>query len=302
MDLSIIIVNWNTRRLLAECLRSIERNLSEGLRFEIIVIDNASSDGSAEMVKREFPYVLLIANTSNLGFVRANNQGAVLAKGRYLLLLNSDTVVLDGGIKKVLFYLDSHSDVGVATGKVLYSNKRFQRPFRRFPHWLGATFRHTIQLVVMVKPPFEKKFRLEYLSENGEHEVDWVFGAYMFIRKDVLTNGKVFDEDIFMWAEDTLFCHNTRSRGYKVMYLPYAPIIHYAGESRRKVPVESAYNSFKGSVIYFKKIYGSILAERYSFLVRSIWCIFAVCFTACGIIPIPKIREKARLFRSLSSK
>jgi len=302
MDVTILIVNWNTRKLLQDCLQSIEYFLNGKVKYEVIVVDNGSTDGSVDMVKNDFPSVIILANKENLGFVRANNQGAALARGRYILLLNSDTVLLDGGIKEIVFYMDTHADVGVATGRVLYPDQTFQRPFRRFPHWSGAVFRHTIQLIAKVKPPFEKRFRLEHLDENIKHEVDWVCGAYMFVRKELVDRGKVFDKDIFMWSEDTLLCHNIRSRGYQVVYLPCAPIIHYAGESRNKVPVESAYNSFRGSVIYFKKTHGESVARFYCLAVRYIWTVFAIIFMFLQFIPLPRFEEKAKLFSSLVSK
>ena len=132
MDLSIIIVNWNTRKLLAECLKSLKQNICTCLRHETIVVDNGSSDGSIDMIRKEFPSVLLIANKTNLGYVRANNQGSSVAIGRYILLLNSDTVLLEGGVEDIVGYLDSHSDVGIATGIVLNPDRTFHRPFRRW--------------------------------------------------------------------------------------------------------------------------------------------------------------------------
>jgi GT2 family glycosyltransferase len=297
--ISIIIVNWNTRELLIKCLRSIYNHLAYERNYEIIVVDNGSSDGSVEAVKGEFSNVIVIECKTNLGFVEGNNVGVKVAKGKYLLLLNSDTLVLDGGMTDIIGYMEGQPDVGVATGRVLYPDKRFQRPFRRFPHWIGGVFRNTIRLVADVDTPFEKRFRLEHLDEFKMHDVDWVFGAYMFVRKDLLEENKVFDEDLFMWYEDTLLCRKMHSSGYRVVYLPFAPIIHFLGESRRKVPVVSAYNSFKGSVIYFKKVYGEEIAQFYCFTVRSIWVVFVIGFTLLQVLPYQKFKKKVRFFREL---
>jgi GT2 family glycosyltransferase len=299
MDVSIIIVNWNTRDLLASCLISLEFHLPETIQHEVIVVDNGSSDGSAELVKRDFPNVFLIESEDNLGFVRANNLAVAQASGRYVLLLNSDTELLDGGISDIIFYLDRHPEVGVLTGRVLYPDGSFQRPFRRFPHWLGSIFRNTIQLVVKIKPAFERKFRLEQLDQMEEHEVDWVSGAYLFIRSELVDGGKVFDEDLYMWHEDTLLCYRVRRLGYSVMYVPYAPIIHHAGMSRREIPVEASFNSYKSSAIYFKKVEGYSVARFYSMMVRIIWFLFAGVFGIAQIIPYKKFREKAYLFKNL---
>lgn len=302
MDISIIIVNWNTKELLKKCLESLEHNVSKSLRHEIIVLDNCSSDGSCAMVKKEFPSVILIENTTNVGFVRANNQGAELANGRYLLLLNSDTVVLDGGIRDIINYLDTHSDVGVATGRVLNLDKTFQRPFRRYPDWLGAAFRHSIDLVKKIDHPLKRSFRLEHLDEMKEHDVDWVTGAYLFLRRELMEVGKVFDEDLNMYYEDTLLCSRVRQRGYRIVYLPYAPIIHYHGASANQVRTEAILQSFKSSVIYFRKVNGISVARIYSLTVRIIWSALTIGFTVLQVFPVKKFREKAELFRKLVSK
>ncbi len=301
MDISIIIVNWNTRDLLESCLLSLKNHLPETVHYEVIVVDNGSSDGSAVLVKRHFPNVFLIESEDNLGFVRANNLAVAQASGRYILLLNSDTELLDAGIVDIIRYLDRHPKVGVLTGRVLYPDGSFQRPFRRFPHWLGSIFRNTIQLVVKIKPSFERKFRLEHLDQMEEHEVDWVSGAYLFIRSELLDGGKIFDEDLYMWHEDTLLCYRVRQLGYRVMYVPYGPIIHHAGMSRREIPVEASYNSYKSSVIYFEKVQGYSVARFYSTMVRIIWCLFAGVFGVAQIIPYKKFRDKANLFRNLVS-
>jgi GT2 family glycosyltransferase len=140
---------------------------------------------------------------------------------------------------------------------------------------------------------------LEELDENEEQEVDWVSGAYMFVRRDVLDNGHVFDEDIYMWFEDTLLCYNLRKAGYRVVYLPYAPIVHYKGKSAGKIPVKAAFNSFRGSTIYFQKVYGRPLARFYATTVRLIWALFALCFSILEFVPNEKIKKKAQLFRRL---
>jgi GT2 family glycosyltransferase len=279
----------------------LEFHLPETIQHEVIVVDNGSSDGSAELVKRDFPNIFLIESEDNLGFVRANNLGVAQASGRYVLLLNSDTELLDGGIVDIIRYLDRYPKVGVLTGRVLYPDGSFQRPFRRFPHWLGSIFRYTIQLVVKIKPSFERKFRLEHLDQMEEHEVDWVSGAYLFIRSELIDGGKIFDEDLYMWHEDTLLCYRIRKSGYRVMYVPYAPIIHYAGMSRREIPIEASYNSYKSSVIYFKKVQGQSVALFYSTVVRIIWCLLAGIFGVAQIIPYKnkKFKEKANLFKNL---
>lgn len=300
-DLSIIIVNWNTKKLLHECLRSVLDNLVT-INYEIIVVDNASSDGSAEMVKSKFKSVQLMENTENVGFVKANNQAANLAKGRYFLLLNSDTRLLDNGISDIIKYLDSHSEVGIATGKMLNPNKTFQPPYRRFPNLLGSVFHHTFRRIINLNTFFLKHHRYENLNPTQIHDIDWVTGAYLFIRSDLVKDGKIFDEAIFMYYEDTLLCYQVHKCGYRIVYLPYASIIHYQGMSARQIRTITAYNSFKSSVIYFERIYGKKTADVYARIVKIIWHLLVCGFTLFQVVPFPKFREKTEFFRYLSKQ
>jgi GT2 family glycosyltransferase len=251
------------------------------------------------MIRKEFPSVLLIANRTNLGYVRANNQGSSVAIGRYILLLNSDTVLLEGGVEDIVGYLDSHSDVGIATGIVLNPDRTFHRPFRRFPHWLGAIYRHSINPIKRVDHFLEKRFRLSDLNEYRIHEVDWVSGAYLFVRQELLYKGMVFDEDLQMYYEDTLLCLRVRAMGYRIIYLPFAPLIHHHGASAKKVQQDAIFQSYKSSVKYFEKVYGDRTALVYSLAVKVIWCIVSVSLTLIQFLPIPKVSKKASLFRKL---
>jgi hypothetical protein len=299
LEVSIIIVNWNTKDLLYACLSSVFKHVTAKLKFEVIVIDNASEDGSGEMVQKEFPEVVLIFNSDNVGFARANNQGAAIAEGRYLLLLNSDTLVLDNSITQIIEHLDSHPDIGLATGRVLNHDMTFQRPFSRFPHYFDAFFHQTSRLIVGWNSPLYKRYHLEGLDEMQSHDVDWVSGAYLFVRNDLIDGGKVLDENIFMYYEDTLLCYQARQRGYRIVYLPYAPIIHYGGMSSSGIGKKAIYNSFKGSVAYFGKVHGATSARHYEVAVRGTWQFFAWVFGLLQVIPFSKFEKKAVMFSYL---
>jgi hypothetical protein len=298
MDVSVIIVNWNTKDLLRDCVASIYHHWKH-ICHEVIVIDNASSDGSSEMLKNEFRNVRLIQNTDNQGFVTANNQGALVAGGRYLLLLNSDTKVLNGEANKIINYMDQHPEVGIAGGKVLNADYSAQNSFRRFPHPLGAFFRHTTRLVVGFSTPFHKKFQLEHIDKYRIAEVDWVTGAYMFIRKEVLKNEKPFDDDIDMYYEDTLLCHTASQRGYRIVFLPYAGIIHYGGASAKTIRSSTILKSCKSSVIYFRKTYGNRHANIYRQSIKMAWLLLTVLFRLMEWMPVKPIKQKAGLFQEL---
>lgn len=299
VELSILIVNWNTQKLLRECLDSVYAKWST-IDLEVIVVDNNSSDQSAEMVETEFPQVVLVRNDTNLGFVQANNQAAVLAKGRFILLLNSDTKVIDPDVKSVLDYLDAHQDVGIVTGKVLNSDGSFQRPFRCAPHPFGALLRHTTRLVVGFNTPFHRRYRMENVGDSDAIEVDWVTGAYVFLRRELVNDGEVFDPDLFMYYEDTLLCFRCWQKGYRVMYLPLAPIIHYGGGSAKQVRAFTAFNSFKSSVTYFEKTRGRITANVYGSAVKMLWRTFAGMFRVLSVFSGRRFVKKAELFSELT--
>lgn len=300
LDLSILIVNWNTRDLLQDCLASIFAHWGAA-KMEVIVVDNASSDGSVAMVKQKFPQVTVISNDTNNGFVRANNQAVEVATGRYILLLNSDTKILDDQVGSVLDYMDQHHDIGIVTGNVRNPDGSFQRPFRRAPHPFGAFMRHTFRLIFGFNSYFHRRYRMEDVSDERAIEVDWVTGAYVFMRKELVENGKVFDEEIFMYYEDTMLCHRCWQSGYRVMYLPLAPIIHYGGESANQVRAFAAYESFKSSIIYFRKTRGRILSGLYGAVVPAVWRVLAVMLRMLSVICGNKDRvlKKAQYFRDL---
>lgn len=302
IDLSIIVVSWNTRELTAQCLRSVLDNLSDGaFSYEIIVVDNASSDGSAQMVKDDFRSVRLICNDENLGFVGANNQASSVAKGSYCLLLNSDTLILDDTMSSIIKYLDDHPEVGIATGKVLNPDRTFQAPYQRFPGIIDSVLSHTINNIKTFAL-LKRRWKYGNLDQNGIHYVDSVTGAYLFIRSNLINTDKIFDDDIFMYYEDTLLCYRIRKQGYQIVYLPLAPIIHYHGMSAKQVRPDALFNSFKGSKIFIKKVYGENTANYYAKVVIIIWRIFFLLFSALRVVPSAKIKRKATLFGSLVAK
>ena len=297
-NVSILIVNWNTKDLLEECLRSVYTHCDSAL-IQVIVVDNASSDGSADMVASTFPSVDLIRNDENAGFVKANNQAVAFATGRYLLLLNSDTKVLDDGLSELVAYMERSPDVGIVSGKVLNPDGSFQRPFRRFPKITGSYFRHSLRLVAGFNTPFHKCYLMSSVGSEQEQEVDWLSGAYLLVRRAVVNDGRVFDEDIYMYYEDTLLCYSCRKKGYRIVYLPMAPIIHYQGSSARSVRSRSAFYSFRGSVVFFQKTRGEKASRRYESLVLTTWWLLARSFRLACLLPVQRLRDKSLFFDDL---
>ena len=231
--LSVIIVSWNTVDLLRQCLTSLLEEDSQ-IPFEVIVVDNASSDGSTEMVKKEFPHVRLIQNTNNAGFSKANNQAVKIAKGEYILLLNSDTIIHNNLIfKEWIAFMDKHPETGASGCRLIFPDGSHQvgdagyRPsFKTVLNW--AFF------LTRVFPHHFKGLFLSYGKLNHEIAVDWISGAAFLVQKSIIPRVGLLDEDTFMYAEDIEWGCRIRSFGYRVSYLPYLEIVHLQGASSKK--------------------------------------------------------------------
>ena len=231
--LNIIIVSWNTKDLLRDCLRTLPRRTPE-FPFEVIVIDNASNDGSPEMVAAQFPEVRLLRNSENVGFARANEQAAALAHGEYLLLLNSDTLLQEPDIlKRWVDYMDRHPAVGVSGCQLLWPDGRHQvgdAGFRPSLRSLLGHFWSLSSLAFSVFPPLflgRRRFREPI-------DVDWVSGAACLVRRSILPRTGFLESRIFMYAEDIEWCCRIRDHGYRITYLPQVHIVHLQGGSSRK--------------------------------------------------------------------
>jgi len=254
-DVSVIIVNWNTRDELRECLRSLHPSLHPDVQAEIIVVDNASWDDSVAMVKREFPEVKLIENRLNEGFGKAHNRAAQVAQGRYLLLLNSDARAHPGALKQLVDYADAHPDVGIIAPKVLNPDGSLQYSCRRFPVYEAGLFRNT--LLGRLFP--QNRFVRDYLMTDFDHahtmEVDWVSGCAMMIRRETWHQLGGFDEQFFMYCEDVDLCWRAHEAGWKVVYHPDAVVTHAIGRSTDKA-VNAMIRQFHHSHrLFFQKHY-----------------------------------------------
>ena len=226
-DLSVVIVNWNTRELLSECLRSLDA--SSGAVFETFVVDNGSADGSMEMVEREHPGARRILNRENLGFARANNQALALALGRYALLLNSDTRVAPGALAILVRFMDDHPRTGACGPRLLNPDGTLQPSGRSFPSALRAL---AALLPVGAWMRGRLATRLERRDYTLETEVDEVSGAALCLRSAALREVGTLDEGYFLFGEDVDMCWRLRSAGWTVHYVPRAEVTHVWGGSR----------------------------------------------------------------------
>jgi len=209
---SIILVNHNTREILRKCLKSIGKQ-TKGIAYEIILVDNNSTDGSAEMVQGEFPAVQLIRNSENRGFAAANNQGISRACGDYTLLLNSDTEVLDGAIQRTLEFMERHPEAGVVGCKLLNRDGTLQPSCRSFPSVLNLFTESFFLYIIFKRSNLFGKYHMTFFNHESIREVDVVKGAYMMIRKEVFDRVGLFDESYFMYAEEMDFCYRAKKSG-----------------------------------------------------------------------------------------
>lgn len=233
MKLSILIVSFNTKELLDQCLSSLFKNYGRDFRehrFEVVVIDNASSDDSVQMIRKNFPRVKLIINKENTGFARANNKAVKKACGSFVLYLNPDTIVPQYTLKRMLAYMENNPRVGIATSKVILPNgeiddashRGFPTPWRALTHFsgLGRLFPWTFTF---------NGYHLGFRQMTQIHEIDACVGAFLLLRKDVGTTVNFFDEDYFWYGEDIDLCYRVKMLGFKVMYVPDVYITHYKG-------------------------------------------------------------------------
>lgn len=234
MELSIIIISYNTSDLLSSCLRSVYKALLTSKldnKSEVIVVDNASSDNSVAMVRKNFPKVKLICNKKNLGFATANNQGVRKAYGEYILLLNSDTKAASDALPKLL-EIGKKMHIGVVGGKLLNADGTFQPSVGFFPTltriFFWMTFLDDIPLFSSMLKPYHIENRDYY---NRFQEVDWVSGACMLIKRSIINASGLLDKEIFMYGEDVEWCYRIRNSGNKVCFQPTARIYHYKGAS-----------------------------------------------------------------------
>ncbi len=225
IDVSIVIVSWNTRDILRDCLRSI-RESAGCVAFEIILVDNNSADGSADMVAAEFPDVRLIRNAENLGFAAGNNQGIVVARGRYVLLLNSDTVVLDGAIAAAVRFADAHPQAAIVGCHTRGPTGNLQYNCYLFPSLLNLALSLTRLQTMFWHHRFVGRSRFGWWDYESVREVDAVAGCFMLARKAAIDQVGPMCEEYFMYSEDTDWCWRFHRAGWKVMYTPDATIRH----------------------------------------------------------------------------
>ena len=270
LDLSVIIVSYNTRRLLDECLASLQTAASPTNGLEIVVVDNASGDGSVDMVREKYPDVRLIASDENRGFSAANNLGVREANGRVLLFLNSDTVVSAEALVQPLDYLDAHPNVGAITVRLVYPNgERDPDNHRGFPTpWNALCHFSGLGRLFPASPRFNGYFQ-SYADFEQTHAVPVIAGSFMMMPRAVFDQLDGWDESYFFYGEDIDFCYRIYEAGYEIIYYPHVEVLHYKGASSglrkesaaiaqppKETRVKVARESVRAMELFYEKFYG----------------------------------------------
>jgi len=272
MELSVIIVNYNVKHFLEQCLYSVQK-ASKNLDVEIFVVDNDSADGSTQLVKKKFPRINLIENNKNLGFSAANNQAARKATGRYILLLNPDTVVEEDTFEKIIGFMDAHPEAGGLGVKMIDGKGNFLPESKRGLPTPWVAFYKMFGLSKIF--PGSKKFgkyHLTYLKENEISEIEVISGAFFLIRRSVLEITGLLDENFFMYGEDIDLSYRITQAGYKNYYFPETTIIHYKGESTKKGSLNYVKVFYTAMIIFVNKHFSRGKAKWFSLIIHiAIW-------------------------------
>lgn len=300
ITVSIVIVNYKTRDYLHACLESILKERE--IKYEIIVVDNNSDDGSVEMVRTHFPSALLILNDKNVGFAAANNRAIEGARGKYLLLLNPDTRITRSTLGTLVAFMEDNPDVSTAGCKVLYPDGRIQMSCGRLPTIFSAFFGgETINIALRKIFPNSRFIgACGIIGQDGErrHEVETLLGACVFLRKDILDKIGLFDENMFMYFEECDLFHRIRRAGGKIMYIPDTTIYHHAGASTTTESIgRSVHNYLRSQEYYLKKVFS--LKRIGLFRVSLVLCALAKSASISLALLVSGPQRRARLKRKM---
>lgn len=298
MDVSIIVVAWNVRKLLYDCLKSVYDE-TKGIDFEVIYVDNASEDGSVEMVRNKFPDVQIIENDENKGFIKANNQGIEIATGRYILLLNSDTIVLDNAIAKTVKFADEYPDAAVVGPKILNPDKTLRRDCFMYPSALNMFLAAAYLTKIFPRSRFFGRERMMWWDFDAVREVQTVCGCCSLIRRAAIDEVGVMDPMYFVYGDDPDWCYRFKKAGWKIMFTPDAEIIHLGGQNTKRAPDKFLLQLHGSKLIFVQKHHGKL-----SFLLACLAtaCFFFLrvpCWTFAGLISRKDARscfERARIY------
>ncbi len=289
--MSIIVVAWNVRQLLYDCLKSVF-DQTKSIDFEVIYVDNASEDGSVEMVLREFPKVKIIENENNEGFIKANNQAIEIVQGRYVLLLNSDTIVLDNAIAKTIKFADAHPKAAVVGCRVLNPDMTLQRTCVMYHSPLNLFLLATYLYKLFPKSKFFGREAMTWWNFDDVREVETISGCYALVRKEAIDQVGLMDPIYFVYGDDPDWCYRFQKAGWKNMYTPEARIIHYGGQTTKQLARKFSLQLCGSILIFMKKHKGTFAFYSARIFLASFFLLRVPYWFALGLMKSNE-REKA---------
>lgn len=283
--LSVIVVSWNVVKLLRVCLETLKSDL-EGIDAEVFVVDNDSADGSAEMVRKEHPWVRLIANDQNLGFAKANNQALKQSTGDFIFLLNPDTEIKPGAVKGLIGFLENNPKAGIVAPQLLNSDGSIQRSCREFPTFLGMLYELLGLSKMFPTHPVFGSYKMLDFEHDELREVDQPEGACLMIRREVIDEVGSLDEGFFMLFEEVDWCYRIKQAGWQIWFDPSYQVVHHYGQSIKQVKARMILSSHRGLYRFWNKHYA-----------RGRW--YMKGFVYAGLMSLAYVRICTHTLRSL---
>jgi GT2 family glycosyltransferase len=304
LDVSIIIVNWNGQDLLRTCLDAVIATTRQ-VTYEIIVVDNHSTDGSPAMVKRDYPAVRLVENTDNAGFPRGNNQGIAISQGRYVLLLNSDAFVKANTIDYMVQFMDTHPDAGMSACRLRYGDGTLQPSCMAFPTLETEFYIASNLNNFFPKSPVFGKYMMTHWDYNDTREVDAILGAFMLVRASAIQTVGGMDEGYFMYSEEVDWCYQFKQHGWKIYFVPDVECTHLWGGSSKdktdKVRIPLHIQLYRSRVRFFRKNYSRVSAIGLKAMIAFNCVIRLGAGLLLGRVHTDKHRANWHLLRALPS-
>ncbi len=280
MEVSAIIINWNTKDLVSSCIKSIYKNAGI-VPFEIIVVDNGSQDGSVEAIKTDFKDIKIIANEDNRGYAAACNQGIRASQAKYVLLLNSDILLYEGAIEQTFNYAQKHPNAAVIGCQVMQDTKTVQMTCFRFPDLTNYLLRATGLSRLLKNNHFFGRESMHWWKRDTEMEVDVVSGMFMFVRREAIEKVGLMDEDYFFYVEDVDWCYRFHKAGWDNIFWPGARVLHLhgGGQSSKTVRIESFIQQQKSILLFFKKHRGRLVTFFARLLISALFASRSIGWT-----------------------
>lgn len=293
IKLSIVIVNWNTRELLSRCLASIKETVA-GLPYETLVVDNASTDDSTNMVRDCFPWVHRIENSSNVGFAAANNQAIRQSQGQYVLLLNSDTLVQTESIRALVAFMEAHPRIGAAGPRLLNADGSLQPSCQP----MLTPGRELWRLLFLDNIWRRASYPMNRWNVTTPHRVQVIKGACLMLRRDALDQVGLLDEGYFMYTEEVDLCYRLRQCAWELWWVPWACVIHYGGQSSLQAAEEMYLQLYRSKIQFYRKYLGEAQVAKFKKYVRLAYWPRSV-FASLAAILFPSLSRRVLTFRNL---